>query len=146
MPFCRRSLPKPPTNLSRCLKRTRKKTWMTLLNIQRGEVWLVRFDPSEGDEIRKIRPAIVMTAVSAGRIALHIVVPVTGWQPQFSNYSFTVRLIPSAQNGLTKESAANAFQVKSVSVSRFQTRLGTLHSDVIAEIAAAIALCVGYQP
>ncbi len=119
---------------------------MTPLNIRRGEVWLVRFDPSEGDEIRKIRPAVVMTAVSAGRIALHIVVPVTGWQPSFANYSFIVRLTPSAQNGLTKDSAANAFQVKSVAVSRFQTQLGVLDADEVAEIAAAISLCVGYQP
>ena len=118
---------------------------MTALNIQRGDVWLVRFDPSEGDEIRKVRPAVVMTAVGAGRIALHIVVPVTGWQPQSSNYSFIVPLTPSAQNGLTKDSAANAFQVKSVAVSRFQTRLGMLNTDELVEIAAAIALCVGYQ-
>ena len=119
---------------------------MTPLNIQRGEIWLVWFDPSEGDEIRKVRPAVVMTAVSAGRIALHIVVPLTGWQPQFSNYSFVVPLIPSARNGLTKDSAAIAFQVKSVAVSRFQTRLGVITADEIDEIAAAIALCVGYQP
>ena len=99
---------------------------MTPLNIQRGDVWFVRFDPSEGDEIRKVWPAVVMTAVGAGRIGLHIVVPVTGWQPQFAHYSFIVRLTPSTQNGLTKDSAANAFQVKSVAITRFQTRLGAL--------------------
>lgn len=53
---------------------------------------------------------------------------------------------PSTQNGLTKDPAANAFQVKSVAVSRFQTRLGALTAAEIVEIAAAIALCVGYQP
>ncbi|MBX3082742.1 MAG: type II toxin-antitoxin system PemK/MazF family toxin [Anaerolineae bacterium] len=115
-------------------------------NIQRGDVWLVRFDPSEGDEIRKTRPAVIMTAVSAGRIALHIVVPVTAWQPSFVNYSFIVRLTPSLQNGLTKESGANAFQVESVATSRFQTRLGNLTYEEIEELAAAVALCVGYQP
>ena len=52
----------------------------------RGEVWAVRFDPSEGDEIGKVRPAVVMTAHTAGRMQLHIVVPITGWQPQFSRY------------------------------------------------------------
>ncbi|MHB8626298.1 MAG: type II toxin-antitoxin system PemK/MazF family toxin [Aggregatilineales bacterium] len=52
--------------------------------IVRGEVWFVRFDPGEGDEIQKTRPAIVMTAVSAGRIGLHIVVPITAWQPQLT--------------------------------------------------------------
>ena len=132
--------------ISRRLKPIPKKTLTTPLNSQRGDVWLVRLDPSEGDEIRKVRPAVVMTAVSAGRIALHIVVPMTGWQSQFSNYPFIVRLAPSEQNGLTKDSAANAFQVKSIAVSRIQTRLGAITPNEIAEIAAAIALCVGYQP
>jgi mRNA interferase MazF len=114
--------------------------------VQRGGVWEVRFDPSEGDEIRKIRPAVVMTAHSAGRMQLHIVVPITGWQPQFSRYFWMVYLPPDAANGLTKESAADAFQVKSLSVKRFERRLGVLGSDQLGEIAAAIALCVGYYP
>ncbi|MEP7287088.1 MAG: type II toxin-antitoxin system PemK/MazF family toxin [Chloroflexota bacterium] len=119
---------------------------MPPVNIQRGEVWSVRFDPSEGDEIRKIRPAIVMTAVTAGQIVLHIVVPVTGWQPSFIRYPFIIQLIPSVANGLTKESGANAFQVKSIALSRFQSKPGILSVDEVDEIAAAIALCVGYQP
>jgi mRNA interferase MazF len=114
--------------------------------IVRGEVWFVRFDPSEGEEIQKTRPAIVMTAVSAGRIGLHIVVPITAWQPQFASYSFIIPLKPSTSNGLSKESAANAFQVKSVSVNRFQSRVGVITTDELLKIAAAIALCVGYQP
>jgi mRNA interferase MazF len=83
--------------------------------------------------------------VSAGRIGLHIVVPITAWQPQFAGYSFIVPLKPSATNGLSKESAANAFQVKSVSVNRFQTRVGVVTGEELAKIASAIALCVGYQ-
>jgi len=29
---------------------------------ERGEIWLVRFDPSVGDEIRKERPAVVLSS------------------------------------------------------------------------------------
>ena len=112
----------------------------------RGEIWDVRFDPSEGDEIRKVRPAVVMTAHSAGRMQLHIVVPITGWQPQFSRYFWMVHLLPIAENGLSKESAADAFQVKSLSVSRFQNRLGKLTDVETEEITAAIMLCIGYVP
>jgi mRNA interferase MazF len=64
----------------------------------RGDVWSVRFDPSEGDEIQKIRPAVVMTAQGVGRMRLHIVVPITSWQPQFVRYFWMVRLIPSELN------------------------------------------------
>ncbi len=112
----------------------------------RGEVWEIRFDPSEGDEIRKIRPAVVMTAHSVGRIRLHIVVPITSWQPQFARYFWMVNLAPTPENGLAKESAADAFQVKSLSLNRFQRRLGVLTDDQMDEIAAAIVLCIGYAP
>jgi len=114
------------------------------IKIARGDVWEIRFDPSEGDEIRKIRPAIVMTIPEAGRMRLQIVVPVTGWQPLFSRYFWMIRLAPSPSNGLSKESAADAFQVKSVSVTRFQSKLGVVTSLELQQIAAATALCIGH--
>jgi mRNA interferase MazF len=112
----------------------------------RGEVWEVRFDPSEGDEIRKIRPAVVMTVQGAGRMRLQIVVPITGWRPTFERYFWMVHLMPTSENGLSKESAADVFQVKSLSTNRLQRKIGALKTDTVTEIAAAIALCVGYQP
>ena len=112
----------------------------------RGEIWEVRFDPSEGDEIQKIRPAVVMTAGGAGRMRLQIVVPITGWRPTFDRYFWMIQLAPSPENGLSKASSADTFQVKSLSVNRFQRRLGILTDDDMVEIAAAIAVCVGYQP
>lgn len=119
---------------------------MTMTGAKRGEIWEIRFDPSEGDEIRKIRPAVVMTAHNAGRMQLQIVVPITGWQPQFERYFWMVNLKPIPENGLTKESAADAFQVKSLSVNRFLNKLGVLTTDQMKEIATAIALCIGYIP
>lgn len=76
---------------------------------------------------------------------LQIVVPVTGWQPQFNRYFWIVQLAPDRDNGLSKASAADAFQVKSLSVNRFQRRLGHITDDQLDEISAAIALCVGYS-
>jgi mRNA interferase MazF len=113
---------------------------------RRGEIWEVRFDPSEGDEIKKVRPAVVMTAHSAGRMQLQLVVPITRWQPQFARYFWMIHLLPVAENGLAKESAADAFQVKSLSISRFQNRLGKLTDAEMDEITAAIMLCIGYIP
>jgi mRNA interferase MazF len=112
----------------------------------RGEIWVVRFDPSEGDEIKKTRPAVVMTAEGAGRMRLHIVVPITGWQDHFDESYWITPLLPDESNGLTKKSAADAFQVKSISVNRFERKAGVLSVSEVEEIAAAIALCVGYSP
>src|SRR5258706_12417819 len=107
----------------------------------RGEVWEVRFDPSEGDEIKKIRPAVVMNITSAGRMHLRVVVPITGWQLAFARYFWIVGLQPNSSNGLSKESAADAFQVKSISVNRFRRKIGAITADQLEEIATAIAIC-----
>ena len=36
----------------------------------RGEVWLVDFDPAVGAEIQKVRPALVISLDSIGRLPL----------------------------------------------------------------------------
>jgi mRNA interferase MazF len=109
----------------------------------RGEVWDIRFDPSVGAEMRKIRPAVVISEDSIGRLPLRIVVPVTDWKPSYGGYPWFVHLPASPTSGLSKDSGADAFQVKSVSVDRFVTLRGTLTDSQLDDIASAIALCVG---
>lgn len=112
-------------------------------NPVRGDVWLLRFDPVTGAEIGKTRPAVVVNPPSVGRLPLRIIVPVTEWKPKYSTVPWLVNLKPTNKNGLNKESAADCFQVKSVSVTRFVSLLGEVSADDIEEISAAIALCVG---
>ena len=110
---------------------------------QRGEIWIVRFDPSIGAEMRKLRPAVVVNLDSIGRLPLRIVVPLTDWQLTFIALPWFVPISASAANGLVKDSGADAFQVKSVSENRFVQRIGSLTNVQLDEVAAAVALCVG---
>ena len=110
---------------------------------KRGEVWEINFHPAIGAEIQKIRPAIVVNVPEVGRLPLAIVVPVTEWQEIYGHRSWFVRLDATAQNGLSKESGADAFQVKSISELRFVRRLGKLTDEETDLIGEAIALCVG---
>ena len=109
----------------------------------RGEVWQVRFDPAEGDEIKKVRTAVVISENAVGRLRLKIVVPITEWKPRYASYPWFVQLAPTPTNGLAKDSGADAFQVKSVSETRFLDRLGELTPGQLDDIANAIATCVG---
>src|SRR5215204_1782516 len=68
----------------------------------RGEVWRIRFDPAEGDEIKKVRTAVVMSENAIGRLRLKIVVPITEWNPRYANYPWFVFLTPTPTNGLTR--------------------------------------------
>lgn len=110
---------------------------------KRGEVWLVDFDPAVGAEIRKSRPAVVVSTDTIGRLPLRMVVPITDWKPHYVAFPWFVELPASALNGLTKPSGADAFQTKSVSEARFIRLLGTLIDDDMDDISSAIALCVG---
>jgi mRNA interferase MazF len=110
----------------------------------RGEVWAVEFRPAVGAEIQKTRPAVVMNVPELGRLPLCIVVPVTEWKPPFARFSWFVHRPPTRENGLAKESGADAFQVKSVSEQRLVHKIGQITIDQTEQIAAAIALCVGY--
>ena len=109
----------------------------------RGEVWRIRFDPAEGDEIKKVRTAVVVSENAVGRLRLKIVVPITEWKPRYASFPWFVRLVATPTNGLTKESGADAFQVKSISQTRFLDRLGELTSVQMDDIANAVAICVG---
>jgi mRNA interferase MazF len=110
---------------------------------RRGEVRLVDFDPAIGAEIQKIRPAVVISMDTVGRLPLRMVVPITDWKPLYAGFPWFVELPTSLANGLAKDSGADTFQTKSVSESRFVRFLGTISGSQLDEIATAIALCVG---
>jgi len=110
---------------------------------QRGEIWMVQFGPSVGAEIRKNRPAVVISLDTVGRLPLRIVVPLTDWQHAFAKLPWFVRLPMSPTNGLIKDSGADAFQVKSVSEGRFVRCVGRVTSAELDDVASAVAMCVG---
>lgn len=109
----------------------------------RGEIWLVDFDPAVGAEIQKVRPALVISVNSVGRLPLRMVVPVTDWKPQYANFPWFVFIPADSANGLSKDSGADAFQTKSVSLTRFVRLLGTVTPAQADDVASAVALCVG---
>lgn len=111
----------------------------------RGEVWDVDFSPTVGAEIRKTRPAVVMSIDSIGSLPIKLVAPITSWQVKFSGNIWLVNVKPNRTNGLTKESAVDALQIKGVDVRRFRKRRGRLTAILMEEIGAAIAAIIDYQ-
>jgi mRNA interferase MazF len=110
---------------------------------KRGEIWLVNFEPAIGAEIRKLRPAVVLSLDGLVHLPLRVVVPLTDWKPRYGGCSWFVHIPANTTNGLTKDSGADAFQVRSVSEDRFRRCLGNAGAHEIDAIAAAIALVVG---
>lgn len=106
---------------------------------RRGEVWMVNLDPMIGVEIRKTRPAVVLSSDAIGILPLKLVAPITEWKEAFSRMTWMVRLDSDDQNGLRKRSSVDVLQTRSVDVQRLVKKIGTCSKKVMKDIDYAIA-------
>jgi mRNA interferase MazF len=111
--------------------------------MKQGEIWQVGLDPSVGAEMKKTRPALIISADALGKLPLKIITPITDWKEQYGNYPWMVKIIPTEQNALVKVSTVDCFQVRSVSVERFTDRLGSVEPEIIAQVQEAISTVIG---
>lgn len=111
---------------------------------KRGEIWLVSFDPTLGAEIKKTRPAVVISSDSVGRLPIKLVAPITDWKPYYAANLWHVRLDPDTANGLVKASAVDALQLRGMDERRFLRKLGQITADQLEEITLAVAAVIEY--
>ena len=103
----------------------------------RGEVWWVTFDPSVGGEIRKQRPAIILSNDAANKYLYRVqVVPLT------SNVG---RLYPSEALIILQgqQSKAMADQFTTVSKMRLIRRIGRVSAQDMRQVERAMRVQLG---
>jgi len=106
-------------------------------SIERGEVYWVNFEPSQGGEIKKTRPAIVLSNNAANAFLNRVqVIPIT---------SNTERLYPGeAYVKLNAEKRkAMADQLTTISKQRLGTKIGFLSNDDLGKVEVAVLLQLG---
>ncbi len=111
--------------------------------MKRAEVYWVRFDPSEGAEQSKTRPAVIVNVDDLGALPLRTVAPITDWKERFEANDWMVKVQPSLENGLRKESAVDAFQLHAFDTRRFGRQMGSLSEDDMEKVTEAIGLVLG---
>lgn len=106
---------------------------------RRGEVWWVSFDPSVGGEIRKTRPALVLSN-NAANAALNrvIVIPLTSQTEKVYPGEAMITL-----NG--QQSKAKADQIATASKQRLRSKVGSLSSSDLAAVEKAVLLQLGIR-
>lgn len=106
---------------------------MTDQQIKRGEIWWVSLDPTQGSEIKKTRPCVVLSHDTLNRLRRTVVVvPLsTAAKPHPP-----ITLPVTCQEKLC---VAVIDQIRSVAKHRFKSRLESLDRDELDQVCRAVA-------
>ena len=105
--------------------------------MKRGEVWWVEFDPAVGSEIRKTRPAVIVSNDAANRnLARVVVVPLTS----STGRQYPGEALVSVGGQLSK---AMTDQIMAADKARLKSQLGTLAKVDMLAVEDAIKVHLG---
>jgi mRNA interferase MazF len=107
-------------------------------NYRLGSIWLVSFDPSVGSEIRKTRPAIIISGTVFNQRRKVTVLPITSSNPDSKLLPVVVPVDPNTENGLTTNSYVVCIDPMTFDKQRLIRQLGILESAKIQQIQSIL--------
>jgi mRNA interferase MazF len=105
--------------------------------MKRGEIWWTVFDPAKGVEVRKTRPAIILSVDNVNRARGTVIVAPLSTAPR----AYPPISVPVTAMG--RASIAKCDQIRAVDKSRLSRRGGMLGADDLQAVASAVRQIVG---
>jgi mRNA interferase MazF len=106
---------------------------MTEAEIKRGDVWWVGLDPSQGSEIKKTRPCVVLTHDTLNRLRRTVVVvPLSTAAKPYPPIT-----VPVSCQG--QSAAAIVDQIRAVAKYRLKSRIEALPAAEMEELCQAVS-------
>ena len=111
-----------------------------MMEINRGDVIDIDFDPARGHEIRKTRPAVVVQNDIGNQYSpLVIVAPIRGAEHIKRFYPVIVP-VEKGVGGLDKKSIVQCDQIKSLDKSRIVAKRGHFSKNIMKDVDAALKI------
>jgi mRNA interferase MazF len=112
-------------------------------NLKRGEIWWVNFEPSVGTEIKKIRPALIISNNLSNKSGKKFtVIPITS---KVMESPVSVNVEPDSENCLKNTSSIKIPEIATFDKLRFKTKIGILSSEKIREVEEKLKQHLGLK-
>ena len=113
------------------------------MNIKRGDILLVDFNPVKGSEQGKIRPAVAVQNDVGNKYSTTTIITALTTAKE-KPYPFTVN-ISVKESGLQRHSTINLSQIMTIDKTRLTEKCGELSEAKMAEVNEAIKASLGIE-
>ena len=115
------------------------------MELKRGDVVRVDFDPVIGRELAKSRPAVIIQNDIGNEVAPTVIVAaVTSHSPKKATFPFCVA-IPAGVAGLDKPSLVTCAHIRTVDKSRIKKCLGHLPDKIMPSLDRALKVSLALR-
>ena len=103
------------------------------------DIYLVDLNPTKGAEINKARPCIIVSNDDIGVLPLKVVVPLIGYK-KHHNKSWLVKIKPTKDTGLSKDSTADPMHIRSVSHDIILKKIGHINDSTYLKLKETLRI------
>ena len=112
-----------------------------MIEVKRGDIWLVNLDPTIGHEIKKSRPAVIIQNDIGNKYSpITIIAPITS---QNIDRVYPIEVLLTNIKGLEKESKALLNQIRAIDKRRLIKKLSKVDDENLNKIDDAIKISLG---